>query len=555
MSINPIHQLFDSDKGRSDKDEEASMDTLSSQKQNVLNTENTTQMNEHGSPHKKRFRPIHKSPTTPIEIMNKNRASESSSKETELYENSPGTSLSDIRPIPIWVTDSSPVKFLSLEEITNMKNCLEKMALVHEIAVDPTFCVENLQSKDPIYKSVKENMHKAFWDLLKEDLNQDPPVYERVFELLNDLKMLITEHLTSVNLINVLAIISEILDLEHIRKRFNQGSLNFIDVLQALLNVLERLCAPIRDEHVKKIKNEKDLAEIFCGIFELVEFMRIDMANFSLSQNRLFIGTYAAQIECEEFMKALEIDKNGANSTKDWFSNCLTIWLNLNPPNDHKCTELTHTDVKEVIIIFYLKLLEYSPNKSAINPIFPETLKMDELRILELNEKYTQLIFTVSSILIVCNLVGRSNLSSCFKANLKNELIVILNDLDSKNCLDKLEKVFLQCEKRAKEEIPSWEEEKSVNLRRQIFNLTDEKDSVRSLASDRIRGFIKEVLRQTGNRIQVPPGLGIIQSELAAMTSAFFKIVTHNWKAFGTFYGKILDDEFSKKTSNYNTSK
>lgn len=36
--------------------------------------------------------------------------------------------------------------------------------------------------------------------------------------------------------------------------------------------------------------------------------MKIDMANFTLSQNRGTIENYSAQIEREEFMKALQLD-------------------------------------------------------------------------------------------------------------------------------------------------------------------------------------------------------------------------------------------------------
>jgi hypothetical protein len=45
------------------------------------------------------------------------------------------------------------------------------------------------------------------------------------------------------------------------------------------------------------------------GIFNLVELMRLDMANFTLSQNRQLIGSYSAKIEFDEFQNLLQIDK------------------------------------------------------------------------------------------------------------------------------------------------------------------------------------------------------------------------------------------------------
>jgi T-complex protein 11 len=35
---------------------------------------------------------------------------------------------------------------------------------------------------------VKEMMHKAFWDVLKEELNQNPPEYSRALVLLEEIK-------------------------------------------------------------------------------------------------------------------------------------------------------------------------------------------------------------------------------------------------------------------------------------------------------------------------------------------------------------------------------
>lgn len=62
------------------------------------------------------------------------------------------------------------------------------MAIVHEIAIDPEFSVEDLKNKDKVYNALKVNMHKAFWDVLRDEISKDPPNYNHAFLLLNDLK-------------------------------------------------------------------------------------------------------------------------------------------------------------------------------------------------------------------------------------------------------------------------------------------------------------------------------------------------------------------------------
>lgn len=48
--------------------------------------------------------------------------------------------------------------------------------------------MEDLKPKDALYETVKSNMHKAFWNKLREDLAKDPPDHAHAFVLLKDLK-------------------------------------------------------------------------------------------------------------------------------------------------------------------------------------------------------------------------------------------------------------------------------------------------------------------------------------------------------------------------------
>src|SRR5947209_651964 len=98
-----------------------------------------------------------------------------------------------------------------------MNTSLEKMAIVHEIAIDPKFNVEDFQKRDKLYEAVKVNMHKAFWDRLREDLEKEPPEYAGAFSLLKDLKAQITEQLSTGNLTNALSAVDELLNLDHLQ--------------------------------------------------------------------------------------------------------------------------------------------------------------------------------------------------------------------------------------------------------------------------------------------------------------------------------------------------
>lgn len=122
--------------------------------------------------------------------------------------------------------------------------------------------------------------------------------------------------------------------------------------------------------------------------------------------------------------------------TKYWLKKSLEEYLTKKFPN--YLTNLTilplkliGSDHSKILILFYLKMLLLP--QSTPHPGFPETLKLDELRILALTEKFLQLIITMASIFITGNLVGQNIWENGnFKMVLKNELISISNDISFK---------------------------------------------------------------------------------------------------------------------------
>ncbi|KAG8040152.1 hypothetical protein G9C98_000722 [Cotesia typhae] len=107
-----------------------------------------------------------------------------------------------------FLTGASPPKFVSLDEIINAANGMTNMALAHEIAVDKNFKLDaavlenNLDESEEtegeadeevvktkkLQKKVKEIMHNAFWYLLKQQLNEDPPNYSQALVLLREIR-------------------------------------------------------------------------------------------------------------------------------------------------------------------------------------------------------------------------------------------------------------------------------------------------------------------------------------------------------------------------------
>lgn len=82
------------------------------------------------------------------------------------------------------MTSASPPKFVSLEEIMQAANGMRDMALVHQIVVDDDFKLEKVEPEpNTLHQIVNDTMRKAFWDLLRNELAEDPPNYTQVIAL------------------------------------------------------------------------------------------------------------------------------------------------------------------------------------------------------------------------------------------------------------------------------------------------------------------------------------------------------------------------------------
>jgi len=170
---------------------------------------------------------------------------------------------------------ASPPGFVTLEEIMKAANSVSNMTLAHEIAVDNNFHLKKVEPPNGggLHNMVKEMMQKAFWDVLKEELNQNPPEYSRALVLLEEIKdwllSLLLPHQTKTQ-----TEIKEKLDIELIRQQVEKGTLDMHSYSQYIIGLMARLCAPGRDDKIRELTGMTDIVELYKGIFEVKFFCR-----------------------------------------------------------------------------------------------------------------------------------------------------------------------------------------------------------------------------------------------------------------------------------------
>ncbi|CAH1954043.1 unnamed protein product [Acanthoscelides obtectus] len=205
------------------------------------------------------------------------------------------------------LTSASPPKFVSLEEIMQAANGMRDMALVHQIVVDKDFRLKRVEPEpDSVQKIIKDTMHKAFWDVLRAQLAEEPPNYTQALNLLEEIKeglfaVLLPQHT------RIRQQISEILDTDLIKQQALQGTLDFKNYAQYVISVMSKLCAPIRDDKINELKETSDVIDTFRGILELLDLMQLDMANFTLQMARPDIIARSVDLERKKFADYLAI--------------------------------------------------------------------------------------------------------------------------------------------------------------------------------------------------------------------------------------------------------
>nr|CAG4650926.1 EOG090X04Z9 [Simocephalus serrulatus]SVE94200.1 EOG090X04Z9 [Simocephalus serrulatus] len=321
--------------------------------------------------------------------------------------------------------EEQPLKgFVSLEEIMKAANSVSKMALAHDIAVDDDFHLEKVEPPSgSIQKKIKDIAHQAFWDLLKEEFEQDPPQYERALTLLEEIK----EWLLSLLLPHQTRTQQEIkdkLDTQLIRQQIEAETLDMHSYSQYIVSLMAKLCAPGRDDKIRELTAMRDIVPLYKGIFETLELMRIDMANFTIRMSRPHIAACSVEYERTKFEDYLRITPDGLRHTREWLHrNRKEAPQSSTSPTDVNDVRI----ISSVLVDSFMELLNWDESYS-----WPETLAVDKQRFKELRNKIKGVQILSSVLLVSLNHdIGLQQVPPEFRNSLKEHAAVVLGDARS----------------------------------------------------------------------------------------------------------------------------
>jgi len=429
---------------------------------------------------------------------------------------------------------------MTTAELMDASKGITNMALAHEIAVDKDFQLTKISPENSVESTVKEIMQRAFWDILKEQLEADPPVYDQAMVLLTEVKsMLLTLLLPQHGKLKEK--IDEVLDTDLIQQQIDANTLEFEKYAGYILGMMGMLCAPVRDEKIAELKGLTQVVPLFKGIMETLELMKIDMANFAIQQARPLIMSKSVDYEKTKFKEFLDTVDDGLFHTREWLVRHAPTQQEIDDP---KYKKLLGT---RVLNDAFVEILEWDDYYEL-----PETLTMDAKRIIQLRDQVERTAVSTAVMLLSLSNINAFIVpqdSQKLKETIKHNIDILLQDFyEDSDLLTILPSVGLQVVKDVNEYLKSKNKEElskslATSLCEQVESLEDPNQKIRDLVQKRIIDFIKQIISGTmKSGMQVPPGLTLCQKDLAQISSQFVRLVNYNKQVFGEHYADIINN-------------
>lgn len=491
-------------------------------------------------------------------------------------------------PVQAFMVAASPPKFISFEQLMDAASGVKNMSLAHEIAVNDDFQLEKLQpEQDSVEKQVREVMHKAFWDALEAKLGEDPPDFSHALVLIEEVKeallmLLLPQH------VRLRAQIMEVLDMELIRQKMENEAFDIFYYANYVVGTMARLCAPVRDERVAALRDLKEVVPLFKEIFEVLELMKMDMANFTIQQIRPYLQQQSVDYERKKFNEFLttqqESGNDGLEFTKLWLKRNfekllatekqaalqITASSSTSPAAAQTDSAAPNTASSSSGSGSQLSSSPFPQASSSSSPaskatpanilneaymetlhwdhsiLYPETLLLDKNRFCDLETKVRQLTTVAAVQLVTYSTVGSPIAGiSTLKATLKSHVHTLLEGegIDVKEALagvaEQVQKDVNECLQQ--HGFSPMEEHTCHTLKGQITDLATPHNSITTLMNQRLLSFVRECIStRRMESLKVPMGFSAVEQELSQVLGQFLRLISHNRSVFGPHYSNII---------------
>ncbi|CAL8318792.1 unnamed protein product [Lota lota] len=447
---------------------------------------------------------------------------------------------------------SSPPKNITLEDMMSSGKDLSNLTLAHEIIVNRDFHVAPPKlAQNSLEKLVRDTVHRAYWDVLASELNAHPPIYGHAIKLLEEIREVLLSFLNP-GANRMRTQIMEVLDMELIGQQADNDTVDIQGLASYIISTMGKLCAPVRDEEVKKLQEARgNTVTLFKEMFRVLDLMKMDIVNFTIQGLRPELQRQSVEYERAKFQSILQNTPSALDHTTSWIRAALEELLGvMNPAGQGSGTGKGQRALPGPFLVMdtaFLQILSWDPAKSQ----FPETLMTDEGRLLGLQRELRRLQVVDQVLLIVYSAVGGpiQGLSSLAE-RLKRMTCVLLEGMHSPDF--DLEEALrgasaqICCElsqSLTERGYPALSPALQATLTGQVCSIIQEENPIRTLVEERVRQYFLSLIsapKPLARLDQVPAGLTAIKPELSSLAARFMALVDYNRRVYGPFYSRIL---------------
>ncbi|XP_074536524.1 T-complex protein 11-like protein 2 [Halichoeres trimaculatus] len=434
----------------------------------------------------------------------------------------------------------------SLSSLMEVQNCVSNLSLAHEIVVNRDFSFKpRSPPTDSLEGRVTEIVHRAFWDILQEELRSDPPNYSHAVVLLHEVKTMLQSLLLPTH-VRLRSQLDEVLDMDLIRQEVDHSALDLHRLSGYIINTMASLCAPVRDPEVRALRELQDPVELLREIFRVLGLMKTDMLNFTIQSLRPHLLQQAVQYERTKFQQILDQNPASLDFTSAWLEAAASEEAVRSQSDSPSPDSRGPVSPAAVLNRAYMRLLRWDPQDQK----YPETALMDRARLDALGQQLKTLVLEASVLLLTSTQCGGSVFSlQGFVGKLRHAIAALLEgshtrETDLKAALLGIGDVVLQqvTEAVSSQGGAALPQESLDLLRGQISELWKNNHPVRTLIGERVQGFLQAMLQggPAKRSPELPAPLRLVSAELAELGTAFGRIVHFNRTVFGPFYAPIL---------------
>jgi hypothetical protein len=334
-------------------------------------------------------------------------------------------------PTPPATPSKKPEPFKISIVVPSSKSLLpDNRIVVHELAINEEFRTDPHE-----YHQQQEHVLAPRFQEMRLTMQADNQ--ERHFFLLLRVVDLIREKLQRLvkpgNSMH--AFIGELLDTDIARRQFTMGSFSYEKFFQAMGSLLPKLCAPVRDDEVKALVEEKlsqgSYVDRLEALNSFIDVMLSDYANYLLQLAAPRLIEQAPTYEAKAFAADIESGKYDLSAaTKAWRAarqKILGETARRDPEGiNHPSSRPTANRIyAQLLVDLFTQLSPVPPEET------PEMLLLDHKRVVEAGH-LTRRIITAGAILLQCKNLLKRDVRAPWKTEAQR-ILAVLEKLDDNN--------------------------------------------------------------------------------------------------------------------------